>query len=226
MFQKILDNQNPFWQFMSKMFDLAILNILWLLLSLPVFTVGATTTGLFAACFEMIRDQGAGPLKTFWKSMKINFRQATGLWLVCLAVSGLLIFDLWYFTAAQNDLPQAAATAFVWISALLLIVTLMTFIMAFALLSLFDNTVKQTLSNALILVLRHPLRAIPTLVVNAGIVFLSIYSLLHFPMLSVALTLFCAGIAVFFNALLLFPLFQSSLPEDTLCEEESEDTEV
>ena len=214
MLEKILDNQNPFWRFMSKMFDVAVLNIVWTLVCLPLITIGSATTALFAACFQMIRDNTAGVLKCYWSSFKMNFRQATVLWLGGFAVVGMLVFDLWYFTVAQNYLNDTAVVLIGGLLAIVLVLVLAVAVMAFALLSLFENTVKQTLTNAVILVLRHPARALGAVLMDVAMVGLGIFALLKAPMLSIVLTLFGGGLAVFFNAVLLFPLFRASLPAD------------
>ena len=144
----------------------------------------------------------------------MNFRQATVLWLGIFAVAGMLVFDLWYFTVAQNYLNDTAVVLIGGLLAIVLLLVLAVAVMAFALLSLFENTVKQTLTNAVILVLRHPARALGAVLMDVAMVGLGIFALLKAPMLSIVLTLFGGGLAVFFNAVLLFPLFRASLPAD------------
>ena len=69
----------------SKLFDLWMLGILWLLCSIPVFTVGASTTALYYAVTHSVRSDDGYASGMFFRSFRRNFRQATILWLVLAA---------------------------------------------------------------------------------------------------------------------------------------------
>ena len=49
---------NPVWRFIRKIGYLWLLNILWVLTSLPVITLGASTTALVYACLKLKGDEG------------------------------------------------------------------------------------------------------------------------------------------------------------------------
>ena len=44
---KMFDIDNPVWRFMGKVTDMFFLTCLWLLFSLPVVTIGASTCALY-----------------------------------------------------------------------------------------------------------------------------------------------------------------------------------
>ena len=67
-----------------------LLNILWFICSLPVFTIGASTTALYYASLKVIRDEESHAWTLFFRSFKENFKQATQLWLILLA-AGLFL---------------------------------------------------------------------------------------------------------------------------------------
>ena len=48
---------NPIWRFMGKVFDIMVLTVLWVVTSLPVFTIGASTTALYYAGMKLAKDQ-------------------------------------------------------------------------------------------------------------------------------------------------------------------------
>ena len=64
-----------------------LLNILWFICSLPVFTIGASTTALYYASLKVIRDEESHAWTLFFRSFKENFKQATQLWLILLRKS-------------------------------------------------------------------------------------------------------------------------------------------
>ena len=52
-----------------------MLNFLWVIFSLPFFTIGASTTALFYVTGKIIRDENYKSLTgAFWHSFKNNFK--------------------------------------------------------------------------------------------------------------------------------------------------------
>ena len=77
---------SPVIQFLAKVGDLIILNILTLILSLPIVTIGAATTALHYAVDKVFTDEGT-LLKNYFHAFKINFKQSTIYWLLLLVLS-------------------------------------------------------------------------------------------------------------------------------------------
>ena len=46
MLSNIFNYDNPVWRFMGKFCDILLLNILWTLCSIPIVTIGASTTAV------------------------------------------------------------------------------------------------------------------------------------------------------------------------------------
>ena len=82
----------PFMQGLSKVADIILLNILTVLLSIPVVTIGAAVTALYDAMWRILRDEG-GIYKNFFLAFKNNFKQATIIWLLALVTGGLMVFS-------------------------------------------------------------------------------------------------------------------------------------
>ena len=97
MLRAIFDLDNPLMRFLSKVADLLALNLLFLLCSIPIFTIGASLTAMYY-CFFKMKDQEEGYLaKRFFKSFKENFKQATLMWLIMLLLFALLFFEFLMF---------------------------------------------------------------------------------------------------------------------------------
>lgn len=84
---------------LGKIADIVVCNVMFLLLSLPVFTIGASLTGLYTA-MQMIAAGTEPPLivKVFWTGFYRNFKQATVVWLLCLLVIAFLAAFYWAIT--------------------------------------------------------------------------------------------------------------------------------
>ena len=75
MLRGLFDLDNPVMRFLSRVADLLVLNLLFILCSIPIFTTGASITALYY-CFFKMKDQEEGYLaKRFFKSFKENFKQ-------------------------------------------------------------------------------------------------------------------------------------------------------
>ena len=84
MLQGIFNYDNPVWRFIGKLGDLMILNILWVICSIPIFTMGASTTAVYYVTMKLVRGDDGYTLRNYFKSFKENFKQATVIWLLML----------------------------------------------------------------------------------------------------------------------------------------------
>ena len=69
MLRTIFSPDNPVWRFFILVGRIWWLNILWLVCSLPIFTIGASTTALIYSCMKLKKDEGY-PTENFFKSFK------------------------------------------------------------------------------------------------------------------------------------------------------------
>ena len=70
---------SKFGQVMVALTYGTVLNLLWVVCSLPVFTIGASTTALYYAALKMAKGEESYPARMFFRAFKENFRQATAL---------------------------------------------------------------------------------------------------------------------------------------------------
>lgn len=56
MLQGLFNYDNPVWRFIGKLGDLIILNVLWIVCSIPIFTIG----GLHHGCILCDAENGPG----------------------------------------------------------------------------------------------------------------------------------------------------------------------
>ena len=94
MLQGFFNYDNPVWRFIGKLGDLILLNILWIVCSIPVFTIGASTTAVYYVTLKLVRDEGDSTIRSFFHSFKGNFRQATAIWMILLAAGIVLGLSL------------------------------------------------------------------------------------------------------------------------------------
>ena len=86
---------SEFMEFLSKVTDYIIINLLTLFLSIPIITIGAAHTAKFYTAMKIARGEEPSAVKSYFKSFKDNFFQVTGAWLIILVIGLVLAFD-WY----------------------------------------------------------------------------------------------------------------------------------
>ena len=116
MLQGLFNYDNPVWRFIGKLGDLILLNILWIICSIPVFTIGASTTAVYYVTLKLARDEDDSTIRSFFRSFKNNFKQATAIWLILLAAGLVLSVDFWFFISGQMALGGMLKTVLTAVS--------------------------------------------------------------------------------------------------------------
>lgn len=140
--------ESPIFQFLSRVGDLILLNVLFLLCSLPVITFGASLAALHKVSQDIAFDIDAGVVKPFFKAFAANFRQATVVWLVEIVIIVSLLCDLLLISTYFQGTPATVMYALLAVLAVL-VVCVITYLIP--LLVRYENSLKQHLSNAVVL---------------------------------------------------------------------------
>ena len=152
---------SKFMEILGRITDLILLNILFLLTCLPIFTMGAAATALYTMCFRFMREEYRSIVKPYFQAFRDNFRQSTLIWLLLLLVMGPGLYYFYVLFSLDNLLRYLA-----FLFVLLALLSAMTASYAFPWISQFENTTAQALKNALILCLSHLPRSFAILVIN------------------------------------------------------------
>ena len=155
---RLFGMDSPLMTALMKIGDLLCLSVLWLVFSLPIFTIGASSTALYAAVFYCLRRNEAGVWKHFWKAFRENFKRSTLAWLIELAVLAVFSLDVAVFRAIR--LSGGAMGKLYWAALLLEAVALTwtAYVAAYA--ARVNGTVGDILRYGLVLLRLHPIRAL------------------------------------------------------------------
>lgn len=132
---------------LTAVIEIVTAGLLWLLCSLPVVTLGASSTALYYAVVKCIRHERGGLTKSFFKAFRRDFRTATLIWLIFLAAGVLFAADVRAFSQMNGALST--------VGKILLLALLAFFPWVFAFISRFSNTVGGTLKYCGYLALRN-----------------------------------------------------------------------
>lgn len=170
---RFFDIDSPVMRFLGKVADLMILNLVTLVCCLPVVTIGASLTAMHYVLLKMVRNEESYIVRSFFKSFKANFKQATIIWFIVLLVLVILGADLRIINDSSLGFPQPLKILLY----ALIMVSYMAVCYVFPVLSRFDNTVRKTVKNALLMAILSFPKTVLMMVVYllpAGIIYFSV----------------------------------------------------
>lgn len=91
------ERDSKFWKFVNLAGNAIGANLLFLVMCIPVVTIGPAVCGLYSAVRYMIRQEGW--FHGFWEGFKKNFLRTTAIWLVGL---GMMVYLVLNFNMALN----------------------------------------------------------------------------------------------------------------------------
>ena len=92
---KLFNPESRFMEALSTISDLMILNLVTLVCCLPVITIGAALTGMHYVLLKMVRREEGYIVRSYFKSFKENFLQATIIWILFLLFLGIFFLDIY-----------------------------------------------------------------------------------------------------------------------------------
>ena len=141
----MLQKDGKFFKVLNRIADLVGLNLLAILFCIPIITIGASITAVYGCIFRIQEKREGYLTKDFWKLFKECFRSSTIIYLVGVAVVAMLYLDYQIFaTDSRLDILQVLVVA-----GGILVAEIFTY--AFPMESYFENSLKATVKNALLL---------------------------------------------------------------------------
>lgn len=207
------------FRFLSRLADLMILNILFLLTCIPIVTIGASCTALYYVTMKMARDEDAYIARSYFKSFKENFKQATIIWVVALLLIVLLFFDFQILSVMTSSFVTVIRIALISVSLIMAMVLLYTF----PVLAKFYNSIKNTVKNAFFMSIRHFPKTLLMLVISVGAVVLTFLSAFTLTWGILIWMMFGFALISYLHARFFVKIFDMYIPENQ--EEETEKTE-
>lgn len=208
--RNIFNMDNGFFRAMGRLADLMILNLLFILFSLPIVTIGASATAMHYVTLKMAANEEGYVFRSFWKSFRQNFLQATVIWVAMLVVGFVLGLDLSILNRADGSFNKILL---VLISAITLLY-IMVLIYVFPLLSRFENKITITIRNAFIIAIADFPRTFLMMVLVIGAVILTIWNNFTF-WYGLLFWLLCGfALIAFANSFFFNKIFRKYTPEE------------
>lgn len=206
---RLFNLDNPFMQFLFRVSDLIILNLIFMLSCIPIVTIGASISALHSVCLKIVRGQESYMWQGFWKAFRQNFKQGTVLWIISIVILFVIHMDFTILNAGDHPLFGYVKVALGSVTAVLFSM----FIYVFPIISHFKCTIRQAIKNSLFMTIGHLPFSI-LLVVMYGLIFFLATLNVKMLALVIAVATICGFSVVTLTACIIFDrIFKKYEPE-------------
>jgi len=196
----LFNYDSPLMQSIMKVGDIVILNFLFLLFSIPVFTIGAAQAGLYTG-FRVILDpdDDSSCTAAFIRGFKSGFSVITPVWLILtLAVGAIAYFCFMSYVVEKSG---GFASTFIVAAVLIIFVILQT--LSPMLHSRFSYKRRQLLRNTFYFMFANPLRSFLIAILMWMPIILFLLDIYLFAKLAVLILVVWYGIAGLLSVILM-----------------------
>ena len=210
---RVFNYEGPVFSSLSRLADLFWLNLLFIVCCIPIVTIGAATTALYYVTLKMAKDEEGYITKSYFRSFKRNFAQATVIWAMFLFVATILMFDFRIAGGSDGSMSNVIVVA---VFAMVIVVA-MVLTYVFPILAKFDNTVLNTVKNAFLISIRH----LPYTILMIVISIVPVVLIWFFPALLILVLIMFSAVA-YINSKFLSKIFALYMPKEGQEEDPSE----
>lgn len=163
MNENTFNYNNPAMRFLTNIFNMFWVNLLFFFTCIPIITIGPSLCALYRVCLKIISGEDPMVYKTYFAEFKNSFKKGLILWIVVLVGGVFFGYEL-YLIYFSDFIPGSLSFLQypVWVMLLLII---QIFLYGFALLAIFENSFKNTIVNSILLSIKH----IPTTILMIAI---------------------------------------------------------
>lgn len=148
---KLFRYDSGLFRVLSLLGDLILLNILWILTSIPLVTIGASTSALYTITMKIVAGEEGYVIKPYFSAFLRNFKQATILWIICAAIGAWI----WFFFSVARSMDSSLGRTLQLMEAAVLIILILALLYLFPMQSRYQNSIKGLLYNSFYLSLRY-----------------------------------------------------------------------
>ena len=208
--------EGPVFEFLNRMADLIILNIMFLICCLPVVTIGPALCALSYSTLKISGKQEGYAWKNFLKAFRDNFRQGLVLGLIMLFFAAILYVDFSLIRLQADPFRQVM----MFLVLLGTLVWLLVFVYLFPLQAKFANTITGTIRNALLLAVANLPRTMLLIGMIIAAVVITFWNGMTFIWGILAWMLIGFALLSYLNSIVIWPIFEKLIPPEEKEEEE------
>ena len=195
---------SKFWDILEEISDIIILNFLFIIFSIPIITIGASSSALYTVSLKKTNEENISVFKEFMRSFKSNFKISTLAWIFTIILASMLFLD---FYISNLISIKFIGVGLKFISTLVSILLIFNITYLFPMISKFENTLKNTIINSTIISIQYLPYTIIMSILNVlciGLLF-SLWNFYHYILFFYIIMGF--GIVSYINSIILNRIF-------------------
>lgn len=194
---------SPLMRTLGKIGDIIFLNLLFVVTSIPLFTIGTALSAMYTVTMKIVRGQDPAVIREYFRAYKRNFRTATVCWVAMALAAALLFVDFRLIGVLEGTVRSAAR---ILLGAVLGLWCLM-FLYLFPYIARFENTILQSMKNAWMLSVAHLPSTLFMLIITGGLVIATLYTSRSFVIATILWTFFGFAAVAWVQSYLLVRIF-------------------
>lgn len=155
---------NAFFRFMGKLFDVVALNLVFIIVCIPLVTIGPAISALYYASVKSIRRDRSYPIKEFFKAFKRDFKQSFIVGLILVLAAAIIYVDIRFVV----DFIKNDFTAMRYVYLIIGLVISFISVYIFPLISRFSLKISGLFRLSFYLAIRHLLTTVVSLILLFG----------------------------------------------------------
>ena len=197
------NQDSKFWHFATLVADFILLNLLFIVLCIPVVTIGPAISALIHTTLKLSEDENRTLIKPFWNEFKHDIIKKMLLWIVYLVLIAALVYMAqfyWNFANNNAELFKIIGFMLFMLSAFILVVTIVASIIGLAMTTQYFSPIKRLVKNSYLLIIIMPVQSLIMAAVIVAATLFFIYQTV--PVLSFFLIIGFAALAYSFAPLI------------------------
>lgn len=168
--EEIVTKRNIALRALDVFGELFSLNVIFLICSLPIFTLGASITALYSVSFKIIEKKEGSIFNDFLNAFKKNFKQATLAWI------GMLFYCMVLFAQYYLIIKTAGIIGSIYIVVLFMsvIIGALVITLIFPIISRYNNSIRMVIKNSFLLAISNLGACIKVFCLWAGTIMISV----------------------------------------------------
>ena len=157
------NQDSKFWHFATLVADFILLNLFFIVLCIPIVTIGPAVSALIHTTLRLSEDENRTIIKPFWNEFKRDITKKMVLWIVYLVIIAAMVYMVqfyWNFANNNVDLFRFFGFMLFVLSALILVTTIVASIIGLAMTTKYFSPIKRLIKNSYLLIIVMPFQSL------------------------------------------------------------------
>lgn len=205
---KFFNSDSGVMRALSKVFDMGLLTLIYLVFCIPVVTAGAATTSLYYVSAKVLRHNRSYVWREFWSCFKSGFVQSTIVWVVTAVIAVLLVFNM-QIVGSNTESAKSGYLVGVYLAMLFVLLCISCYV--YPIISRFSTKLSQILRLSLYCAFRHFLHTIALVAILVATV-----ALIYLGMITniILIFIFAPGLAGFVYTFPMEHIMKKYMPKE------------